>query len=153
MDAGSRITEKPPGGSGRLLLSHRRTAIAAEFIAFCQLVSAFGAVFLRLRFRSAGIFYDKGAEGNYGWSPEFLKVLLVFIVIISFMIIKVFFKSIIDSIRYKTKTTGYKRSLSEIYSPDYYKCSEPNYDNSKRIENLQKLYPLIDKEKLSIVVD
>ncbi len=92
-----------------------------------------------------GIFYDKGAEGNYGWSPEFLKVLLVFIVIISFMIIKVFFKSIIDSIRYKTKTTGYKRSLSEIYSPDYYKCSEPNYDNSKRIENLQKLYPLIDK--------
>ena len=38
-----------------------------------------------------GIFYDKGAEGNYGWSPEFLKVLLVFIVIISFMIIKVFF--------------------------------------------------------------
>ena len=92
-----------------------------------------------------GIFYDKGAEGNYGWSPEFLKVLLVFIVIISFMIIKVFFKSIIDSIRYKTKTTGYKRSLSEIYSPDYYKCSEPNYDNSNRIENLQKLYPLIDK--------
>ena len=28
-------------------LSHRRTAITAEFIAFCQLVSAFGTVFLR----------------------------------------------------------------------------------------------------------
>ena len=91
------------------------------------------------------IFYDKGAEGNYGWSSEFLKVLLVFIVIISFLIIKVFLKSIIDSIRLKTKTSGYKRSLSEIYSPEYYKCSDPNYDNSKRIENLQKLYPLIDK--------
>ena len=92
-----------------------------------------------------GIFYDKGAEGNYGWSPDFLKVLFVFIVIISFLIIKVFLKSIIDSIRLKTKTSGYKRSLSEIYSPEYYKCSDPNYDNSKRIENLQKLYPLIDK--------
>ena len=91
------------------------------------------------------VFYNTSAEGNYGWNPEFLKVLLVFIVIISFMIIKVFLKSIIDSIKYKTKTSGYKRSLSEIYSPDYYKCSAPNYDNSKRIENLQKLYPLIDK--------
>lgn len=92
-----------------------------------------------------GIFYDKGAEGNYGWSPDFLNALLVFIVITSFLIIKVFLKSIIDSIRLKTKTSGYKRSLSEIYSTEYYKCSDPNYDNSKRIENLQKLYPLIDK--------
>lgn len=63
-----------------------------------------------------GIFYDKGAEGNYGWSPDFLNALLVFIVITSFLIIKVFLKSIIDSIRLKTKTSGYKRSLSEIYS-------------------------------------